>query len=259
MPDSKPQKKKVPANRSQERKRESMFGAAVLIILAVIVTALVIFTGQEPSFKLDKDFVDYQIDFKDKEFEKGILEIVNKSKKEPVSVVMASDAVRISELYIIGDFLFDNADPYKTYEIEYHGDESGYMVDGTKYSGRSNVKVLDDIVHFTNLKHFQLNFGYIDDLSPVAELELLEELWLNNNNITDIDALVGNTVITKLNLGNNRIEDITILTFFSQLTYLSLYSNRISDGSPLANIYPTIDYINLAGNPIRDWNAVMGK
>lgn len=253
-----PKKVKVPANRKQEEAKEKMFGGIVLGCLVLFITILIVMSSQEEKFKMDKDFVDYQISFKDKEFEKGILAIVNKNKKEPVSVVMASDALRITELYIIGDFLFDNVNPYKTYEIEYFGDETGYLVDEVKHTGRSGVKSIEDVVHFKNLEHFQLNFGYIDDLSPVAELELVEELWLNNNNITDINPLVGNNVITKLNLGNNRIEDVTILTFFAQLTYLSLYSNRIVDGSPLANIYPTIDYINLAGNPIKDIKAITG-
>lgn len=256
MSDGKPKKVKVAANRKQESDREKMFGGAAILALVLVVVALTIISNREETFKLDKDFEDYQINFKDKNFETGILAIVNKNKKEPVSVVMASDALRISELYIIGDFLFDNVDPYKTYEIEYHGDETGFVVDEMKHTGRSTVQTLEDIVHFTNLKHFQLNFGYIDDLSPVADLEKLEELWLNNNSITDITPLVGNTVITKLNLGNNRVEDVSILTFFTQLTYLSFYSNRITDISPLANIYPTIDYINLAGNPVKDWNAI---
>ncbi len=263
MPDggSKPQKTKVSANRKKEANKEGMFGGAVLAILVIIIVALVVMSNQEEKLVLDKDFVDYQIDFVDKDFEAGILAIVNKTKKEPVSSVMASDALRIKELYIIGDFLFDNVNPYKPkgqYEIEYHGDESGFVVDEVKYDGRCPVKSIEDIVHFKNLQHFQLNFGYIDDLSPVAELEKVEELWLNNNQINDITPLIGNTVITKLNLGNNRIEEIHILTHFTQLTYLSLYSNKITDGSPLANIYPTIDYINLAANPIKDWKAITG-
>lgn len=256
--ESKPKNKKATTSRKQEANKESVFGIAVLLVLVVIVAALIIMSNQEEKLVLEKDFVDYEIQFVDKNFEEGILNIVNKTKKEPVTVVMASDALRIKQLYIIGDFLFDNVDPYKTYEIEYHGDESGFVVDEVKHDGRSPIKTIEDIVHFQNLEQFQLNFGYIEDLSPVAELPKLSELWLNNNQITDIYPLIGNVVITKLNLGNNRVEDVSILTHFTQLTYLSFYSNRITDISPLANIYETIDYINLAENPVKDWNAIKG-
>lgn len=259
MPDNAPTKVNTSNSRKKEANKENIFGASVMVVLILIIIAMIVFSNTDDGIKLDKDFVDYQINFKDKNFEEGILAIVNKNKKEPVNIVMASDAMKITELYIIGDFLFDNVDPYKTYKIEYFGDETGYLVDEVKYSGRSPIKSIEDLEHFKNLKHFQLNFGYISDISAVADLDLLEELWLNNNNISDITPLVGNTVISKLNLGNNRIEDVSILTFFTQLTYLSLYSNKITDGSPLANIYPTIDYINMAGNPIKDWNAIKGE
>lgn len=256
--DQKTKKVKVPANRKQESKTESMVGMGVIALLGVLIVVLVVMSNQEDRIKLSKDFVDYEIDFVDKNFGEGVLAIVNKNKKEPVSVVMASDALNIKELYIIGDYLFDNVDPYKNAEIEYHGDESGYEVDGVKYTGKSPIKTIEDVKHFKNLTHFQLNFGIIDDLSPVAELEFLSELWLNNNNITDINPLIGNTVITKLNLGNNRVKDVSILTHFTQLTYLSFYRNQIEDIAPLANIYESIDYINLADNPVKDWNAIKG-
>lgn len=250
------EKKKVPANRKQEKNAENIFGMAVLVALVAIVGIIIFMSGLEESVKLEKDFVDYEIEFKDKNFEAGIIEVINSIKKTPITKVMASDALRVTSLYIIGDFYFDNDDPYKIYEIEYHGDETGYNVDTEKLNGRCQITTLEDIVHFKNLTHFELNFGYINDLSPVAELENLQELWLNNNQISTIDPLVGNTTITKLNLGNNQVSDVSILTFFTQLTYLSFYSNDIVDIAPLANIYPTIDYINLADNPVKDWNAI---
>ncbi len=70
----------------------------------------------------------------------------------------------------------------------------------------------------------------ISDITPIADLVDLEQLWLDGNHISDIAALSGLVQLRLLGLGDNRIEDLSPL----------ISNEGLGDG----------DKITLAGNPL---------
>ncbi len=80
-----------------------------------------------------------------------------------------------------------------------------------------------------------LGFCNIGDISPLAGLTHLTDLYVWGNNLTDISPLIWLTDLTTLHLNDNNISDISPLAGLTHLTDLELYSNSISDISPLVS------------------------
>ena len=71
------------------------------------------------------------------------------------------------------------------------------------------------------------------DLTPLARLTGLKELYLRSNGISDISPLAGLTGLTRLNIAENGISDISALAGLTNLKWLNVAVNQISDFSPL--------------------------
>ena len=97
-----------------------------------------------------------------------------------------------------------------------------------------------------------INSNSVSDLSPLAGLNKLEELYLERNLISDISPLAALNNLTDLWLWGNSISDISPVAGLNQLTWLQLGNNNISDISPLvANTgLGNGDRIYLQGNPL---------
>ena len=91
----------------------------------------------------------------------------------------------------------------------------------------------------------------ITDLTPLADLVQLEELYLEANTISDFTPLAGLTNLRILALDRNHISDISGLSGLTSLEELSLNANDISDVSPLENLTNLRD-LHLLYNNIRD-------
>ena len=98
----------------------------------------------------------------------------------------------------------------------------------------SYIQRIDDLgSNFKNLKILQINNCKLKDLSGIICFQELEILEAKNNEISDLIELEMCTSLTKINLENNLIEDEQNIYFLSSLDNL--------------------DYINLSGNPIKNY------
>ena len=88
----------------------------------------------------------------------------------------------------------------------------------------------------------------MSDISPLAKLTGLKELYLAQNRISDVSSLSGLTNLTRLSLRENKISDVSALAALKQLKLLELHHNSISDFSPLASL-PETTTISRAFNP----------
>ena len=142
--------------------------------------------------------------------------------------------------------------PIHAFEMESLG-----WIDGRN----SNIISLTGLEFATNLTHLYLhdqkvwgvwvNSNAITDLSPLAGLTNLTDLYLGNNAITDILPLAGLANLTKLILYENTITDISPLAGLTTLTELVLWENNITDVSPLEGLINLIR-LEISDNPIQD-------
>ena len=95
------------------------------------------------------------------------------------------------------------------------------------------------------------------DISPLANLSALRQLWLGANEITDISPLQALTSLESLGLTDNAIDDLSALANLTSLTYLTLSLNNISDISSLARLN-ALKEIFLRHNAITDIDALSG-
>jgi len=91
----------------------------------------------------------------------------------------------------------------------------------------------------------------ISDLSPLATIPTLEQLFLSENNISDLTPLAGLTSLTLIYLIANDIEDITPFANLTNLQVLRLNANRITDASVLTNM-PALGWLELNYNLLQD-------
>ena len=97
----------------------------------------------------------------------------------------------------------------------------------------------------------------ISDLTPLAGLTTLRELFLAQNNISDLTPLAGLTNLLYLNLSNNQISDLTPLAGLTNLRFLHLRKNQISDITPLTGLTNLRD-LHLSNNQISDLTPLAG-
>ena len=98
----------------------------------------------------------------------------------------------------------------------------------------SFIQRIDDLgSNFKNLKILQINNCKLKDLSGIICFQELEILEAKNNEISDLIELEMCTSLTKINLENNLIEDEQNIYFLSS--------------------FDNLDYINLSGNPIKNY------
>ena len=80
----------------------------------------------------------------------------------------------------------------------------------------------------TNLTDLYLGWNSIPDISALAGLTNLTELNLYSNSVSDISTLAGLTNLTELNLEDNSVADIAVLAGLTNLTGLDLWDNPLS-------------------------------
>ena len=144
------------------------------------------------------------------------------------------------------------------------------MANLTELAARnSNITDLTGLERATNLTTLNLghvhvgaegrsiNSNSISNISPLAELTKLTELWLGFNLISDISVLAGLTNLKLLDLTGNSLSDISIVEGLTNLTYLDLDGNSLSDISPLAGL-TNLTRLELGGNSISDISPLAG-
>ena len=107
--------------------------------------------------------------------------------------------------------------------------------------GQRPVQDLTGMEHLAGLELVGLSNNQISDLTPLASLTNLTDLFLynnnyNNNQTLDLTPLAALTNLTTLGLGNSQINDLTPLAGLTNLTTLRLDNNQIIDLTPLAGL-----------------------
>lgn len=119
---------------------------------------------------------------------------------------------------------------------------------------KANIRSIEPIRFFTNLRSLTMFDNLIDDAGPVRSLTRLQSLNLSDNRIETIPTLQSTTIKT-LNLQSNRIESVNTLSQKTSITSLDLSGNRISDARPL-NGLAGITFLDLRSNQIADEEKV---
>lgn len=140
------------------------------------------------------------------------------------------------------------------YKLEYLDlSDIGLGDDMMSYDGA----VLEPLKNLVNLKHLNLKYNWVIDITPLSKLTKLETLDLGRNKVNDINALKGLTNLIDVDLGSNKISDISALKGLTNLIDLDLGSNKISDISALKGLTNLTD-LDLIGNQISDISALKG-
>jgi len=114
-----------------------------------------------------------------------------------------------------------------------------------------------NISHFVNLRSLTIIYPFnLSDLTPLADLTNLTELWLSGNQISDLAPLANLSNLTHLQLSENQINDLTPLANLTNLRMLFLSNNQIHDLTPLANL-TNLEDLWLYGNQVTDFTPLM--
>ncbi len=114
-----------------------------------------------------------------------------------------------------------------------------------------NIKNIEGIQYFSNLKSLDLSFNKIEEITLLQGLKQLEKINLENNKIEDISALKELTNLKELNLRDNLITDLNPLKGLTKLESLSLQGNLISDITQLGNLVNLV-YLSVGENQISE-------
>ena len=120
----------------------------------------------------------------------------------------------------------------------------------------TDLRPLSNLIQLTELHfwHFPGNSTNLD-LRPLAPLINLEVLSFEGNGISDITPLAGLKELRELYLTNNRIEEVHSLAGLINLEMLFLEGNGITDISPLSNL-TQLRTLHIKYNNIHDISPV---
>ena len=119
----------------------------------------------------------------------------------------------------------------------------------------TRISDISPIAQLKNLGSLDLHSNAIVDISPIAALKSLDTLQLNNNTISDISPIADLKNLTELYLGSNVIWDISPLSDLTNLIYLMLSSNLVSDISPIDSL-ENLTRLYLSYNQISDFSPI---
>ena len=120
----------------------------------------------------------------------------------------------------------------------------------------TDLRPLSNLIQLTGLHfwHFPGKSTNLD-LRPLASLINLEVLFFEGNGISDITPLAGLRELRELYLTNNRIEEVHSLAGLINLEMLFLEGNGVTDISPLSNL-KQLRILHIKYNNIHDISPV---
>ena len=114
---------------------------------------------------------------------------------------------------------------------------------------------LTPLAGLTQLRDLYIFNNQISDLTPLASLTQLETLDIFNNQISDLTPLASLTQLETLDIANNQISDLTPLAGLTELRFLHMVNNQIRSLAGLENL-TELNAIYAAGNPLTDTSAL---
>ena len=134
-----------------------------------------------------------------------------------------------------------------------------------KPASDSSLNSLEDLSYLPNLKSLVIDLDAWDnstvtDFTPIARLSKLENLYIENQAKEEIDLsfLAEMKHITELYLPNCLVKDIAFLKDMPQLERLSLYETKVEDLTVLENLQGLVE-LALSDNSDAQNMEVVGK
>ena len=119
--------------------------------------------------------------------------------------------------------------------------------------GIQNLKGLEFAI---NLTRINMSHNQVTDISPVAGLIELRELWVTDNPISDISPVSGLTNLTHLGVsGCPNLSDISPVRNLTNLVHLDFSGTLVSDISPVRNLTNLV-HLDFSGTLVSDISPV---
>lgn len=119
----------------------------------------------------------------------------------------------------------------------------------------AGIKSLAGLEHCAALMLIDLEDNHIEDLSPLADLKLLQSVNLAKNQIRSLAPLAGLTAMQYLELSGNQIEDLAPLAEMSNMRSLYLSDNKITSLQPIVGL-SKIWTLYAARNPLGEMAGI---
>jgi hypothetical protein len=133
---------------------------------------------------------------------------------------------------------------------------------------------ISGLEYCTNLRYLRISWNWITDISPIADLILLEHLEISDLPINDLNAIAGLVNLNYLDISyhetvpsfdpvlnltgldtliidNDSLADLSIVNSLPYLNYLSAAWNQITDITPVSGL-DSLEYLNISYNDIVD-------
>lgn len=117
------------------------------------------------------------------------------------------------------------------------------------YGQERSITSLEGIHHCYQITVLDMSHNRIEDLSPLAELKDLHELYLDDNQLSEISDLSLLRAPALISLKHNQISDLSPLASLKTVSLLYLSHNEISDISPLSGLM-NLWQLDLSNNEI---------
>ena len=192
---------------------------ALLIILAFLI----------PAFA----YAEETVSFSDPVFEFKFRQQIGR----PAGDIYISDCEPVTELFL-SNAVFPEEERYAVKEED-------------------KIRSLEDLDKFPNLVALNYANNAVSDISPMAQLKMLEMIEGPVNYVEDLNPLAELTGLVHVVFWENRIETVDALQNLNNLQVLSLFNNRITDISVLSD-KTNLTVLELSGNPIEDFSPVDG-
>ncbi len=157
--------------------------------------------------------------------------------------IYESDLSQVTQLLILGDSVYSEWDEFLWNALYGAQGETG------------TINSIEDIQKLPNLMALGLAGQRISDIS-MLERTNITKLALCDNIISDLSPLAGMPCIAELYIGQNPISDITALSEVPTLTLLDVSDTSVTDLTPLTGSH--LHSLNLFHAPIEDYSVLSG-
>lgn len=207
-------------------------------------TSIIMNTDQTLKAVFEK--VDEVIEFEDNKLEQAIREAIEKMEGD----LLIDDVINLKELNASGRGIVSLEG------IEYLQNLTNLNLgyDGATLD-RNFIEDLSPLANLSKLKELYLGSNEISNLTPLNNLIDIEILDLFDNKIVTIDALENLVGLKSLEISNNQLEDIKPLQNLTSLETLRLRNNQLTEIDDLADL-TNLKTLSLGRNELTDISAL---
>lgn len=198
-------------------------GAIVAVLLVVVLAVGCMLYGTPKGIDSDA--------FREPLIEEAVREVLDK----PEGDLTKEDLEQVREIYIQADSVYTTLDEF--YE------ESGkwYEMDSRIHGP---IKSLEDLRKMPNLSIVFINAQQVRDISPLEDLEYLEQVSLSDNYISDITPLKDKDRLWNVDLMSNSLTGIEELRTWPVIRTLNLSLTGHYDASPVDSL-TSMDFLDI--------------